>query len=404
MKKINALLKYVFYLLSTWVLLIPDLVFPKKKELWVIASHLGLVGNARFLAEHLLENKPQIRVCFYSFHAGGGQDRSESYFEERYGGRFKLLKRKNLTALVTALRSRHIFISHDLARDVGFPLTALRGRRQVINLWHGIAMKKHWLLKKYDLPTTHRAKARQFSKVIASSPLDALAKAGSFQKSLDDIWITGNPRSDILMGKALPRDLLEQEQQLREELKGRLMVLYAPTWRSYGGRFEPFPAGALDRLARILDKNNHVLGLRLHMKDELKFKKLYSSSAFLNLGSERYPETEVLLKNTAILVTDYSSIGLDFLLTGRPLLAYWYDLQDYSKKRGFLWDLVELYPGTKVYTYTELVAALGELVSGEQLPGLAPGYRFARGLFHRYSDGKCAERVVDSAVPIPQQQ
>ena len=404
MNKISAYLKFVSYLLYTWFLLVPDLVLPKKKDLWVIASHLGLVGNARFLAEHLLENKPGIRVCFYSHYAGGEQERSESYFKERYGERFKLFKRKNLTALVTALRSRHIFITHDLVRDVGFPLTALKGRRQVINLWHGIAMKKHWLLKKYDVSTTHRAKARQFSKVIASSPLDALAKAGSFQKSLDDIWITGNPRSDILMGKALPKDLLEQEQRLKEELKGRRMVLYAPTWRSYGDRFKPFPAGALDRLARILNKNNYVLGLRLHKKDELKFEKLYSSGALLNLGSERHPETEVLLKNTAVLITDYSSIGLDFLLTGRPILAYWYDLQDYSKKRGFLWDLVELYPGTKVYTYSGLEAALGELVSGKQHPGLAPGYRFARGLFHRYSDAKCAERVVDRAAPIPQQQ
>ena len=173
---------------------------------------LGLVGNARFLAEHVLESRPAVRVYFFSYCADTSQGDSEAYFKQKYGGRFKLIKRKNLTALFTALRSRYIFISHDLNRDVGFPLTTLRGRRKVINLWHGIAMKKHWLLKEYDL-NTHRLKARQFSSDRLLS-LDALAKAGSFQKTLDDIWITGNPRSDILMGRALPGDLQKQEQRL----------------------------------------------------------------------------------------------------------------------------------------------------------------------------------------------
>lgn len=400
MEKLKACLRYLFYLLFTWLLALPDLAVPKRKDLWVVASHLGLVGNARFLAEHVLESKPAVRVFFFSYCADTSQGDSEAYFKQKYGGRFKLIKRKNLTALFTALRSRYIFISHDLSRDVGFPLTTLRGRRTVINLWHGIAMKKHWLLKKYDLLNTHRLKARQFSKVIASSPLDALAKAGSFQKTLDDIWITGNPRSDILMGRALPGDLQKQEQRLREALKGRSLVLYAPTWRSYGSSFQPFPPGGLDRLARLLNENSHVLGLRLHGKDEPVFRELYRDGATLNLGPGRYPETEVLLKNTAVLITDYSSIGLDFLLTGRPLVAYWYDLQDYYKKRGFLWDLVELYPGTRVYTFAELETALQELVGGNRDPGLEPQYRFVRGLFHRYSDGKCAERVVNRAVSI----
>lgn len=400
MVKFKAFLRYIIYLLSSWILILPDLAVPKKKELWVIASHLGLVGNTRFLAEQVLENKPEIQVCYYSFFAGRGQEESETYFKQRYVGRFKLLKRRSLAALITALRSRYIFISHDLLRDAGFPLTNLRGRRVVINLWHGISMKRHWLLKKYDLCTTHWLKARQFSKVIASSPLDALAKAGSFRKSLDDIWITGNPRSDILMGKALPGDLQKQEQRLEEELQGRSLVLYAPTWRSYGGSFQPFPPGGLERLARNLNRHNYVLGLRLHGKDELLFNELYHTVAALNLGSERYPETEVLLKNTAILITDYSSIGLDFLLTGRPLVAYWYDLHDYCKKRGFLWELVELFPGAKAYTYAELEAVLQELIGKNQVPGLEPGYRFARALFHRYNDGKCAERVVNKAVSI----
>ena len=245
---------------------------------------------------------------------------------------------------------------------------------------------------------TPTAQARQFSKVIAPLP-SMLWPRRIFQKTLDDIWITGNPRSDILMGRALPGDLQKQEQRLREALKGRSLVLYAPTWRSYGSSFQPFPPGGLDRLARLLNENSHVLGLRLHGKDEPVFRELYREGATLNLGPGRYPETEVLLKNTAVLITDYSSIGSIFS-SREDLVAYWYDLQDYSRKRGFLWDLVELYPGTRVYTFAELETALQELVGGNRDPGLEPQYRFVRGLFHRYSDGKCAERVVNRAVSI----
>jgi len=375
-----------------------DWVVPKKENLWVIASHSGMVGNARFLAENILESHAGIEVYFYSFYAGREQAETEAYFTGKYRHRFKLVKKRNLEALLAALRSGHIFISHDIIRDVGFPLTNLKGRRAVINLWHGIAMKKQWLVKKYPVRASHREKARQFSKVIASSAADALAKAATFHKTLDDIWLTGNPRNDILMGKEMPGDLRQQEERLRSELKGRSLVLYAPTWRSYARSFEPFPTGCLENLAGILSERNCVLGLRLHEKDEASFKELYSAGSCLNLGTKRYPETQLLLRNTAILVTDYSSIWLDFLLTGKPVVAYWPDLKSYSEHRGFLWDLEELFPGPKATSCPELAAALRQLISHQGQQGLQPGYRFVKKLFHQYTDGKCAERVVSNAI------
>ncbi|MCW3488830.1 CDP-glycerol glycerophosphotransferase family protein [Dethiobacter alkaliphilus] len=382
------------YLISHSIFFIVDVVIPKKEGIYIIASHLGIVGNARFLSDYILENgNADKKIYIYSLR---NETRStDHYFEERYKERLTIIKKRGFKALCIALQAKYIFVSHDVIRDVGFPLGSLKNRRVIVNLWHGIATKKHWLTEK-QVCTNHSSKAKQFSKIVASSAVDAIAKAATFHKSLEDVWITGNPRNDILIGKNnLPRDLLQQELDLFELTNGKSLILYAPTWRSYQHHFQPFDDNSMGNLICMLNKYNAVLGLRLHEKDELKFKKLYQIYPnILNLGQRKFPETQLLLKNAQVLVTDYSSIWLDYLLTDNPIIAFWYDFDCYYEKRGTLWDLAQLFPGEKVKNCNELINAIDNALSRDIGDKDKQQYNFVKSLFHKYTDGKNAERVA----------
>ena len=391
---------FIFY---AWSLSLLDFFVPKKENVWIIASSSGMVGNTRFFAEYLLEKYETKRIYYYALENSDTLKLTEDYFRNKFKGRVTIYKKKNLMALITACRAKYIFISHDVMRDIGFPLGTLGGRRAIINLWHGIASKKHWLIKRYKGFTNHKRKAGQFSSIIASSAVDAAAKAAIFHKPLEDIWITGNPRNDILINKnnKLPQDLLQQEKGLLDQLNGRTLVLYAPTWRSYQDQFEPFDDQCLQKMTKVLESNQAVLGLRMHEKDEQKFRKLYDTSpCILNLGQEKYPETQVLLKNTKVLVTDYSSIWLDYLLTDNPVIAYWYDFNSYHKKRGTLWDLAEIFPGIRAASCAELISAIEKTLHEEIIVSeeYQQKYKFVKSLFHCFADGKNTKRLAEKVI------
>ena len=395
----SILIKRLLYTVSYYCFYLVDFMVPKDKSIWIIASHSGLVSNSRFLAEFLLDNHENISLHLFTFKTNN--DLSEKHFLQRYKGKFALSKKRNLKSLIVTLRAGRIFITHDVIRDVGFPIGTAGNRRLVVNLWHGITTKKQWLAKKHFL-SSHKLKTLQFSKAIASSEIDAVAKTAIFQKPYDDIWVTGIPRNDILAGesKVLPEDLLQQEKALLEDIGGKRLVLYAPTWRKNARGLFPFQGEYLSQLYNIMEKNNAVLGLRFHQKDEEKYKDLYSQfPSIINLGKIKYPETQVLLRNTEVLVTDYSSIWIDFLLTDKPVIAFWHDMSEYQKSGGLLFDLPRLFPGPTACSCEDFLLCIEKtLAMNEESLDWERSYKHVKNLFHKYTDGKNTERLLQRVL------
>jgi CDP-glycerol glycerophosphotransferase len=95
-----------------------------------------------------------------------------------------------------------------------------------------------------------------------------------------------------------------------------------------------------------------------------------------------------------VLITDYSSMMVDYANTGRPMLFYTYDLDAYADEiRGFYLDFVETVPGPLLRTTDEVADALRDL----DAVGAAYAERYAafRATFCELDDGRAAERVVD---------
>ena len=95
-----------------------------------------------------------------------------------------------------------------------------------------------------------------------------------------------------------------------------------------------------------------------------------------------------------VLVTDYSSAMFDFAVTGRPILFFTYDLDDYrDRSRGFYFDFTPVAPGPLLSTTQEVLDALRDLAAVSER--CAEPYAAFRERFCHLEDGRASDRVLD---------
>ena len=75
-----------------------------------------------------------------------------------------------------------------------------------------------------------------------------------------------------------------------------------------------------------------------------------------------------LMAAADVLVTDYSSIMFDFSVTGKPMIFYVPDWDDYTGSgRGVYFDLADKAPGPLCHTREEVIAALQDLPESDKM-------------------------------------
>jgi CDP-glycerol glycerophosphotransferase len=178
---------------------------------------------------------------------------------------------------------------------------------------------------------------------------------------------------------------------------GQQIILFAPTWK---GDFYA-PTNDIRQLrARIAELNEHL--------DTSKYRLLLKVHQHVYRFAIAHPEmrdvlvpndipTNEVLAATDVLVTDYSSIFVDFLATGRPIVFYAPDVSEYESQRGLYLPLAE-WPGPICSELDELADQIGKLGTGavdDPVVAFGKAYAAARNRYCSLEDGKAAERVVD---------
>jgi len=299
------------------------------------------------------------------------------------------------------LRTGQIFVKHGPRVNAHWPLSPLR--HNFVNLWHGIPLKRFGSATATISPELERALLRNNGgsrAVIASSRMDMLAMTTAFWPlSYTEVWNTGLPRNDYITcdESRLPADLLETEQRLRAEVGDRRLVMFLPTFKDgQADAYYRFTPEDLERLAAWLERNHAVLGVREHMADTARtYWHQLAPLGAIDLSSRRYPDLEVLYRVASGLVSDYSSCLVDFMLTGRPMASFAYDLEHYAnEERGLFYDLDRVLPGAVCRTFDELATALDAFFE-EPDPATADEYAWRRRIFHDHLDAGSAARVVE---------
>lgn len=157
----------------------------------------------------------------------------------------------------------------------------------------------------------------------------------------------GQPRNDQLVLRSKELEFNKIKEILQNVPDHSVAILYAPTWRSYDNvKFFPFDNLSPEELNQTLINSNSVLFLRKHpyYGCDINNKYLEQSHIFW-FNSEKFPDIMEYLSYFDQLITDYSSIYLDYICLDRPIGFIPYDLEVYKEKVGFSYDYEKMLCG-----------------------------------------------------------
>ena len=321
-------------------------------HIWLFSSTDNSHYNykSRYLFEYVKENLPEITPLFVI-----NDPELRSSLSSKYGKQY-FIETESIQGIRQALSAGVWFTS------AGLPAygTGLHKKRLIINLWHGVPLKKIALLD----PNLKKAARIYFKKIFSENYTCILTTsheliplmARSFAVSEDKIKVWGQPRNDGLFQKNDCREILGQLfPDLPEYTK---TVLYAPTFRDYG-QVQLFPFKDFDQkqLEAFLEEKNMLLFIRTHVAEQGSAAP-YLGKRIRFLGNEQAEDVTGILNIFDCLITDYSSIYIDYLLTDKPMIFLPYDRQQYLDGRGMNFDYDDVTPGPKPETFNDFLDAL----------------------------------------------
>jgi len=359
------------------------LAFPyKNRKIWIIGENFGecLKDNGYCFFKYCQKNGIQPVVFFVS--------KKNSHASDQF-----LCSNQNVLVYGSIRHLAHLFLadvfiySHthrDLIYHKLFPLVA--GNKKIVFLQHGVTgfKKFYHLYQEYCNEPDILIVVSEFEKSIIAE------QVGTKEQKLK---ITGFARYDNLTHG--------------NSGQSRQQIAYMPTWRDWinmasflDSKFyksvSSFTADSL--LAKLLKEKGVTLKFYLHkqMKDYFSFFESKSSKVqLIEFGRE---SVQKMIKESNLLITDYSSVSWDFFYLDKPVIFYQFDAEDYLSYRGSYLDINEDIFGDQTdskYTLIDLIKLYieNDFQAKEK-------YKKAKQSFFKYSDQSNCKRIYQEIMRL----
>lgn len=344
-------------------------LFPRDRKIWLFGSTFGrrFADNPRYFYLYLSQYKKEIKTIWIS--------ENEKIVRLLRRAGYRSYRKKSILGTWYCLRGG-VYFYDNYPKDISHWLSAGAIK---INLWHGVPLKKIQRDNVFDT-IRHPRNKRQYLMGIPRRLSDEkpqhyiLATSNYFRPifssafGTDKVIVNGYPRTDIFTFSNIKNVLSEEENASLDEIlqkthQHKKIILYMPTFRESELQF--FSIIELNKLNYFLEQYGYVLCVKLHCKSKLKetFDKLQSPNiVVIDPNTDPY----VYISISDALITDYSSIYFDYLLTDKPILFFCYDLEQYLQNaREMYFPYNEFTPGPKVRTQEDLQEALKDIFCEE---------------------------------------
>ena len=368
MEHLKSIIKCIFSGFVNFIIYIISLLVPKSKKIFLFGGWFGkrFADNSRYLYLYCNEFKDKLglkKVIWIT-------ENDEIYDDLKSNG-FEVYKKWSLKSIWYHFRASVVFVDQG-ATDVNKYFT-IRSKR--INLWHGFPIKKIGRLTEsidYKLDSIYNRyfKIGGWSNFYlqATSKLSKSILKKSFNVEEDKMIISGYSRNDVFTEEYWKNYISKKEQIVLDyikeyKLKGYKILFYLPTFRDNKEisllNIQSKEESIL--LENFLEQNKIILITKFHFaqSDNNKNENLLN---IVNLESnvDVYP----ILNDSDILITDYSSVYFDFLVSNKPIIFYPFDLEYYSNPslgRGLIFDYEEFTPGPKLFNLEDLLNSIKDI-------------------------------------------
>ncbi|NOU79240.1 tetratricopeptide repeat protein [Paenibacillus sp. LMG 31459] len=296
---------------------------------------------------------------------------------------------------------------------------ATRDDKVNVELWHGFPLKGMAKMDKQETATDEKISNywSNVDMIMSYSSLYNTAMNACSGARIQQYQITGVPRNDALLTANGRAHLMRVIPEYKDT--GENIIFFMPTFRKSiinpdkieGGKnfsnLFGLPEFNKDQLVQFLRSNNSILIIKLHPFEERFFSKELqelTAEKVYTLNDERLETAGLdlydVLNAADMLLTDYSSVYIDYLLLDRPMMFLPTDLEDYRENRGFLLEPYEFWtPGPKISSQEDLQETIIRLLNEPEW------YKSERStilnLCHKYKDPHSSERIwklIDSFI------
>lgn len=266
------------------------------------------------------------------------------------------VKNNSFRYFKTALKAKYWITNSSIERGLRFK----KKKTIYINTWHGSALKKMG----YDTgQNTKKLRVSRPDVFYCQSEYDKETFAKAFRYPDSCMYIVGLPRNDELA--KVTKDKISLIREKLDIPKNKKVILYAPTFRDY-----------------VTNVSGNCLAPPFHVKEwrnklsegyVVLFRAHYEVNRVLNIKYDNfvrnvtnYENLNDLLMVADILISDYSSVMIDYSILERPIFSYAYDLDEYSKMRGLYFDLDKVLPNGVCRTEDEVIDSIAGIDMDEQ--------------------------------------
>ncbi|TCC65226.1 hypothetical protein EY920_18415 [Citrobacter braakii] len=293
----------------------------KNKKRILFFDRDAFADNTKYLYLHMVKN-PQLECIWCTWNEAVYDMLQKHHLPVHLLG-------KNNDETINLLLEAQIAIfcvnpHHSLHRNWSY-FACLEGAKH-IQLWHGISVKNLLLqLTPYFSMTdlgfsTSLAWASRTDYVLSTA--EVLNPYWREVFGCDNIINASYPRNEVLLRNVTPLELLGSKidtRTMKAIASKRKKIFIAPTWQRFDNT-EILSKEMLTQLLLYTSKNNIDVFIKTHPyravnfdSNALKINNFY----FIDADVDVYP----FLNRFDALITDYSSIMFDFLLTKKPILT-----------------------------------------------------------------------------------
>lgn len=355
-------------------------IFPiKQNRVALVAPHNGGSGDSLGLLRAYLENKGGYEIVFIST-----QD-----LKLDFSSLPALIKSCLKAAGFFTLKAKALATSKFIFLNDNFmPMASLNFSKEAIvtQLWHAEgAFKRFGLSAPLSDEVREREKkcSERLDYVVCTSKNVVPIYAEAFGVDESRILPIGSPRTDKLFNRNADEIRAEFDKN-HPECKDKKLILYAPTFRDSAEKDSALLSG-IDMKKFTSELPDYALLIKLHPQ-------IHSSKPVdgaIDVTNEDIGALTVICDS---VITDYSSVCMDFALLSKPCYFYAFDLEEYEDERSFYFDYESYVPGPVAKDFDTLLENIKNPRNGEEKLRIFREFNFD------FIDCKNTERVFEKII------